>query len=1117
LEAWVTPARLDQEGPTRIATVSQGATMADMNLHLGQDFTNASYRLRTSENTFSWLKAENVLTHTNAPDHILLTYDGLDKRLYVNGVEHGTTEFLTGDFSNWNADYPLVLGNEATLDRSWLGSLHLLAIYDRALSLAEVEQNHQAGPALVSPTTNSPPQTLADAFSVTHDTPLVVSAPGVLGNDFPGDGLTAVLESGPLHGAVSLFWDGSFIYTPHTQFSGADSFSYRALDGLTSSPPTVVSLVVSPASGTPPGNTTVITRTWQATDDCGNLAVCRQSVTIVDARPPLIVEQPQSRTAVAGDDLILELSATGATPLSYQWWFNATNLLASATNAALILNHVAPGDSGLYVAVVNNPFGSVTSAVAVLTVLSPPAITQQPVSVAVEAGQDASFRVLATGTEPLAFQWSLDDVPISGATASTLNLLSVQLSDAGRYGVRITNAVGSLTSQVARLFVGAPAILCEPDRTVTLGSSWDFDPPATLGDITLSVLATFTNAGCGDGYTATRTWQASDTNGLTGVCSQTILVVDARAPAIVCVPDKSVPLGTAWKFDAPVGRAAGAVVSVAYDNSQSDLGERFDPGELEVGDEIVLTGPVEHVGQFSLGFWGFGTNAGGFTGAVRARLRFYRNDGPPSPAGHPGPGTMLFDSGLFPIPAATHATLRFEDFQLDAEVPLSTALPETMTWSIQFTGLASGDAAGLDLFSPAGVGGNRASFWAREAGAWSEQTNSLPMDFAARLTALSRGVVVTELGTVTNGPAVNTTAFTRTWRATDDCGNSATCSQTVTEVNLEPPLILEQPQSLSVIAGESVAFTVVATGAMPLSYQWWFNATNLLAGASGPSLALTNVQATNNGIYAVVVSNPYGAVTSAVATLNVSGVPWITAQPEDQNVSPGETARFAVLVAAYPAPAFQWCFNETNRLADATNSTLSLAEVQSEQAGLYSVVVTNSFGAVTSRLVRLTLGVPAFIVVPPQSVTVLPGRDAAFTVSPGGTPPFSFQWFFNCANPLGAATAPTLVLTNVSTPQSGLYCVRVSNAYGSVLSPPAVLRVLSPPNLFFITRTGSVVTVTFSTLTNQFYTVQFRDDINAGEWSALRKGSNRPGTGFPIILQDLQAGGARRFYRIRIE
>ena len=88
---------------------------------------------------------------------------------------------------------------------------------------------------------------------------------------------------------------------------------------------------------------------------------------------------------------------------------------------------------------------------------------------------------------------------------------------------------------------------------------------------------------------------------------------------------------------------------------------------------------------------------------------------------------------------------------------------------------------------------------------------------AARLEALSRGVTMTELGTVTNPPVANTISITRTWRATDECGNSATCSQTVTVVDMRPPTIVGEPENVTTNAGMNVAFVVNAVGAAPLA------------------------------------------------------------------------------------------------------------------------------------------------------------------------------------------------------------------------------------------------------------------------------------------------------------
>jgi arabinogalactan endo-1,4-beta-galactosidase len=86
------------------------------------------------------------------------------------------------------------------------------------------------------------------------------------------------------------------------------------------------------------------------------------------------------------------------------------------------------------------------------------------------------------------------------------------------------------------------------------------------------------------------------------------------------------------------------------------------------------------------------------------------------------------------------------------------------------------------------------------------------------------------------------------------------------------PCIVSQPTNLSVALGGNANFAVGATGAPTLLYQWQFDNTNL-AGATNSAVVLGNIQASNAGPYQVVLTNSYGAVTSAVALLGVTGVP----------------------------------------------------------------------------------------------------------------------------------------------------------------------------------------------------------------------------------------------------
>ncbi|MCA9972390.1 MAG: cadherin-like domain-containing protein, partial [Anaerolineales bacterium] len=91
---------------------------------------------------------------------------------------------------------------------------------------------------------------VADSYAAMQDMPLVVAAPGVLGNDTDpeNDPLTADLVTPPTHGTLHLQLDGGFTYTPTVGYNGADSFTYRAYDAQAYSPPVTVQLMVTAVS-----------------------------------------------------------------------------------------------------------------------------------------------------------------------------------------------------------------------------------------------------------------------------------------------------------------------------------------------------------------------------------------------------------------------------------------------------------------------------------------------------------------------------------------------------------------------------------------------------------------------------------------------------------------------------------------------------------------------------------------------------------------------------------------------------------------------------------------------------------------------------------------------------
>ena len=181
-------------------------------------------------------------------------------------------------------------------------------------------------------------------------------------------------------------------------------------------------------------------------------SITSKAATLTVDTPPVFTTQPQSQTVVAGTDVTFTAAATGLPAPTFQWFLNGASISGGKTGT-LTINNVKAAGAGLYTAVATNIDGTATSGAATLTVIVPPAITTQPKSQTVKAGVNVTFTVVATGTPTLAYQWTFDGTPISGATASTLTLIGVQSAAEGDYSVTVTNNGGDVTSKAAVLNV----------------------------------------------------------------------------------------------------------------------------------------------------------------------------------------------------------------------------------------------------------------------------------------------------------------------------------------------------------------------------------------------------------------------------------------------------------------------------------------------------------------------------------------------------------------------------------------------------------------------------------------------------------------------------------------
>lgn len=125
---------------------------------------------------------------------------------------------------------------------------------------------------------------------------------------------------------------------------------------------------------------------------------------------------------------------------------------------------------------------------------------------------------------------------------------------------------------------------------------------------------------------------------------------------------------------------------------------------------------------------------------------------------------------------------------------------------------------------------------------------------------------------------------------------------------INPPAVVTSPAALILNPGQAAALSVAASGTAPLSYQWKKDGANV-AGATSATLAFATAATTDAGSYTVTITNPYGNVTSAAATITVTTqtVPaTITGSPVSATVNAGQSATLAVAAFGSAPLTYQW-------------------------------------------------------------------------------------------------------------------------------------------------------------------------------------------------------------------
>jgi CotH kinase protein/Lamin Tail Domain/Bacterial TSP3 repeat len=385
------------------------------------------------------------------------------------------------------------------------------------------------------------------------------------------------------------------------------------------------------------------------------------------------------------------------------------------------------------------------------------------------------------------------------------------------------------------------------------------------------------------------------------------------------------------------------------------------------------------------------------------------------------------------------------------------------------------------------------------------------------------------------------------------------------------PVITAHPQSQTLVAYQNTSFSVTATGAATLRYQWRLNG-NLLAGATNSLLQLNNTQPEQAGDYDVLVFNNAGSAVSSNATLSLFYPAAILAQPQSVATRPGSNILFSVTAYSSGALTYQWQKNGVN-IAGSNGPSFYLPNVQAADSGTYTVVITDAIGPVTTTPATLVILVNPVITLNPVSQSIVPGSTVvlSLSVTNNATLPVGYRLRRNNStlapspstyfvlnertvyitlsgtNTMSPWTSYAIVVTNQALPSGLLSTASIltyltdadgdgladnweTNFFGSSVANPNVdsdgdgmlngeehTAGTDPTNPLSYLKVDSLTAppgavLSFGAISNRTYSIQFKDALEAATWSKLTDVPARTNN-YSATIPDANYT-TNRFYRI---
>src|ERR1700678_849613 len=225
----------------------------------------------------------------------------------------------------------------------------------------------------------------------------------------------------------------------------------------------------------------------------------------------------------------------------------------------------------------------------------------------------------------------------------------------------------------------------------------------------------------------------------------------------------------------------------------------------------------------------------------------------------------------------------------------------------------------------------------------------------------------------------------------------------------QPPLIISQPVSVTVTAGQTATFNVTATGTGPLTYQWYVNGVAIPGATSSTYTSAPTTASQNGSVYTVTVSNPFGSVTSNPATLTVQVIPPVAGSLVPSNATPpyDSTVMLIPTFSGGTAVIGSTGVGSSDITASATNGG-SYPTPALTSAKTYTLTVTSSQGTVVSTICVVTPTPVKITPIVPANQTTAPGQ-LTFTATASGGLTNGLTWTASAGTFSGNVwTSPTL-------------------------------------------------------------------------------------------------------------